>query len=162
MPALAVRIALVVLDRRALQWLLWLLAAGLGVVVVFIASLGGLAGTRTSRGSSPSAIALADIPPALLAAYEAAGAKYGIDWAVIAGIGKVECDHGRLADPACRVVGAQNSAGAGGPMQFLASTWAQYGVDAAGRHVGDEKRWDSEAVVYSAANYLRASGAPGD
>ena len=69
--------------------------------------------------------------------YEAAGQRYGIDWAILAGIGKVECDHGRDPDPSCTQEGATNSAGAGGPMQFIASTWARYGVSAASeRHAG--------------------------
>jgi cell wall-associated NlpC family hydrolase len=52
----------------------------------------------------------------------------------------------------------ENSAGAGGPMQFLASTWQTYGLDADGRGVAD--RWDPVDAIFSAANYLRASGAP--
>ena len=56
--------------------------------------------------------------------------------------------------------GAVNSAGAGGPMQFLASTWARYGVDAEGE--GRPDRWDPADAIYGAANYLRASGAPRD
>ena len=84
----------------------------------------------------------------------------GCDWAVLAGIGKVECDHGRDPDPSCTAEGAVNSAGAGGPMQFLASTWARYGVDGDGD--GRVDRWDPADAIYAAANYLRASGAPGD
>ena len=45
-------------------------------------------------------------------------------------------------------------------MQFLASTWASYGVDADGD--GRADRWDPADAIYSAANYLRASGAPSD
>ncbi len=43
-------------------------------------------------------------------------------------------------------------------MQFLGSTWAQYGVDAEGAGVPD--RWNPADAIYAAANYLRASGAP--
>jgi hypothetical protein len=53
-----------------------------------------------------------------------------------------------------------NSAGAGGPMQFIASTWGRYGVDADGE--GPANRWDPADAIYTAANYLRASGAPAD
>lgn len=158
----AARIALALLDRRTLLWLLWLLVAGLLTIVLLIASLGGLAGSQSDNGTTPSPTALADIPPAFLAAYEAAARKYGLDWAILAGIGKVECDHGRFSDPSCSVVGAENSAHAGGPMQFLPGTWAQYGVDAEGHDVGDAARWNPEDAIYSAANYLRASGAPQD
>ena len=45
-------------------------------------------------------------------------------------------------------------------MQFLASTWARYGVDGDGDGVAD--RWDVADAIFSAANYLRASGAPAD
>ena len=31
----------------------------------------------------------------------AAAQRYGLDWAVLAAIGKVECDHGRDPDPSC-------------------------------------------------------------
>jgi hypothetical protein len=91
--------------------------------------------------------------------YENAAARHGIDWAVLAGIGKVECDHGRDPDPSCTREGATNAAGAGGPMQFLASTWAVYGVAVDG---GQPDRWDPADAIYGAARYLRASGAPSD
>jgi hypothetical protein len=111
-------------------------------------------------GDAPSALALAEIPPAYRRLYEAAGARYGLDWAVLAGIGRVECDHGRDPDPSCTREGAVNAAGAGGPMQFLAATWARYGVSAEG--AGPPDRWNPADAIYGAANYLRAAGAPGD
>jgi cell wall-associated NlpC family hydrolase len=108
--------------------------------------------------ADPSQDATTDVPPAYLQLYLAAGSAYGIPWQVIAGIGKVECDHGRLPHPACTEHAEENSAGAGGPMQFLASTWAEYGVDA--NDDGTADRWDPADAIYGAANYLRASGAP--
>jgi hypothetical protein len=45
-------------------------------------------------------------------------------------------------------------------MQFIASTWAKYGVDVDGD--GPPDRWNPADAIFSAANYLRASGAPGD
>ena len=45
-------------------------------------------------------------------------------------------------------------------MQFLASTWASYGVDGDGD--GRIDRWDPADAIAAAANYLRASGAPSD
>src|SRR5262249_43462944 len=84
----------------------------------------------------------------------------GLDWTVLAGIGKVECDHGRDPDPSCSREGSVNAAGAGGPMQFLASTWATYGVDGDGDRRVD--RWDAADAIFSAAKYLSASGAPED
>ena len=109
---------------------------------------------------TPTAFARRDIPPKALALYQAAGARYAIDWSVIAGIGWAECSHGRNRDPSCWREGQTNSAGAGGPMQFLASTWATYGVDA--NHDGRKDRWNQADAIYAAANYLQHSGAPGD
>lgn len=114
-----------------------------------------------SEGLPVSALALRlDIPERYLRLYLSAAQRYGIDWAVLAAIGRVECDHGRDPAPACTSEGAVNFAGAGGPMQFLAGTWAQYGVDANGD--GRADRWDPEDAIYSAARYLRATGAPQD
>jgi Transglycosylase SLT domain len=125
------------------------------------ASFGVGGATQSSAlGDSVSAQALREIPPAYLHLYQAAATRYGLDWALLAGIGKVECDHGRDPDPACSKEGSVNSAGAGGPMQFLASTWQSYGVDGDGD--GRADRWDPADAIYSAANYLRASGAPQD
>jgi hypothetical protein len=111
-------------------------------------------------GYGISTLARAEIPPEYLRLYLRAAARYGLDWAILAGIGRVECDHGRDPVPACTQEGAVNSAGAGGPMQFLASTWAEYGVDAAGDGLPD--RWNPADAIFGAANYLRASGAPGN
>src|SRR5512134_2971273 len=64
--------------------------------VLFVIVLGGLLGARSmSGGAEPSPLALEDIPADFLGAYERAATGYGIDWAVLAAIGKVECDHGR-------------------------------------------------------------------
>ena len=111
-------------------------------------------------GDGVSALARGEIPRDYLRLYEAAARRYDIDWAILAGIGKVECDHGRDPDPSCTREGAENSAGAGGPMQFLASTWAMYGVDGDGD--GRIDRWDPADAIYAAARYLRAAGAPRD
>ena len=80
--------------------------------------------------STPSQTAVADIPPDYLLLYQQAGLAFDVPWQVLAGIGKVECDHGRNPDPACWQEGVENAAGAGGPMQFLAATWQSYGIDA--------------------------------
>jgi membrane-bound lytic murein transglycosylase B len=52
-----------------------------------------------------------------------------------------------------RVVSA-SSAGAQGPMQFIPSTWAAYGLG------GDVH--DPHDAILGAANYVHASGAPGN
>jgi Transglycosylase SLT domain len=121
---------------------------------------GGAPASAAGSSGGVSAAAQAQIPLEYLRFYRLAGERYGLDWSILAGIGRVECDHGRDPDPSCSREGAVNSAGAGGPMQFLASTWARYGADGDGD--GRVDRWDAADAIYGAANYLRASGAPGD
>ncbi len=153
-PLPFLRVILGVLASTSL--LFGLLVVG---VIVIVASR-GIGSTAAPMTESPSALALSDIPAEYLSLYEAAAARYGLDWSVLAGIGKVECDHGRDPDPSCTQEGATNSAGAGGPMQFLAATWARYGVSASGS--GPPDRWNAADAIFGAANYLRASGAPAD
>jgi hypothetical protein len=146
-----------------------------GVVLVGLIALAGVAGIAgvsgaaldagvgddpPGVGASPSALAREEIPAEYLQLYLRAGQRYAVDWAVLAGIGKVECDHGRDPDPSCVSQGAVNAAGAGGPMQFIESTWARYGVD--GDADGTVDRWDAADAIFAAARYLAASGAPRD
>lgn len=86
--------------------------------------------------------------------YEEAAEEYGFgeDWYVLAAVGKVESDHGQNMGP--------SSAGALGPMQFMPSTWASYGLDANGD--GKANIMDPEDAVPSAARYLKVGGAPDD
>lgn len=132
----------------------------LAATAAIMFSSGSVAGSSAQppflQGASPRAER--EIPPEYLRLYQAAGHRYGLDWAVLAGIGRVECDHGRDPDPSCTVEGAVNSAGAGGPMQFIATTWALYGVAAAGD--GRADRWNASDAIFSAANYLHSAGAP--
>jgi hypothetical protein len=142
------------------------LSLGVLLLLAIVAGLsaaglvGGEALPSATAGADPSALARREIPATFLRLYERAARRYGLDWAVLAAIGKVECDHGRDADPSCSREGAVNGAGAGGPMQFLAATWAQYGVDGDGD--GRADRWDPSDAIFGAANYLAHSGAPGD
>jgi hypothetical protein len=139
-------------------------AMALMVVVLVVVGAGSLTQSGDLAGPAgsqpPSELALKDIPAPYLRLYREAAARYGLDWSILAGIGKVECDHGRDPDPSCLHLGSVNSAGAGGPMQFLAATWARYGVD--GDRDGVRDRWDAADSIFGAANYLRASDAPGD
>jgi hypothetical protein len=133
-----------------------MLAASLSAVALQVTNLP--AGGSVSDGVS--ALARAEIPARYLMLYQRSAQRYGLDWAILAGIGKVECDHGRDPDPSCTREGSVNSAGAGGPAQFLASTWRTYGVDGDGD--GEVDRWDPADAILAMANYLHASGAPGD
>jgi hypothetical protein len=152
------------LSARALLGGGIVLATACIAVVIVVAAAGSLVQSgdlaEPGVGQRPSELALRDIPTLYLRLYREAASRYGLDWSILAGIGKVECDHGRDPDPSCLHPGAVNSAGAGGPMQFLASTWAQYGVD--GDNDGVRNRWDAVDAIFGAADYLRSSGAPGD
>ncbi len=151
-------------PRRPLKLIGVLIVTAAAVALFALMLIASLLGAgAVSLGSAPdsfgvSALAESEIPPLYLSLYEQAARHYGLDWAILAGIGKVECDHGRDPDPSCTKEGAVNSAGAGGPAQFLASTWAKYGVDVDGE--GPPDRWDPADAIYGMANYLRASGAP--
>ena len=141
---------LIVTAAAVALFALMLIASLLGAGAISLDSAPGSFGV--------SALAESEIPALYLSLYERAARRYGLDWAILAGIGKVECDHGRDPDPSCTKEGAVNSAGAGGPAQFLASTWSEYGMDADGK--GPPDRWDPADAIYTMANYLHASGAP--
>jgi Transglycosylase SLT domain len=85
-------------------------------------------------------------PASLLAHYREAQRRFGVPWPVLAAVNFVESAFGRLRN--------SSAAGAQGPMQFIPSTWRAYGMG------GDID--DPHDAVLGAANYLRASGAPGD
>ena len=92
------------------------------------------------------------IPPFLLPIYQAAGAAYGIPWQVLAAINEVETDYGRDLNV--------SSAGAEGWMQFLPSTWGQYGVDV--NNDGFEDPNNPADAIFAAARYLKAAGGDTD
>ncbi|WP_067479559.1 C40 family peptidase [Actinomadura hibisca] len=110
----------------------------------------------SSTGDAPTAYALRDIPSTYLRWYQdAAQTCPGLSWSVLAAIGNVETDHGRSQLPG--VHSGQNSAGAGGPMQFIAATWASYGADA--NRDGRADRYHPADAIHGAARYLCANGA---
>lgn len=98
--------------------------------------------------------AVADIPPRYLALYRDAAARFGLDWPVLAAVGKVETNHGRNrngCDP--------NYAGARGPMQFLEPTFV-HAAKLAG--LEDPDICDPADAIPAAAAYLKSNGAPRD
>ncbi|TFV71086.1 hypothetical protein E4P39_19255, partial [Blastococcus sp. CT_GayMR19] len=170
---------------------------------------------RLSAGAPPGAITLAGLParpaegqpapPAqitglaangipnvVLNAYRVAAARMasakpscGIDWSLLAGIGRVESNHGRYGGAVLnpdgtatpRVLGpaldgvqfayiADSDGGqwdddtrydrAMGPMQFIPTTWRAYAVDADGNGTTDP--FDIDDVSLAAANYLCTAG----
>ena len=110
-------------------------------------------------GSSIGPTTAAGIPQSLMAFYDGASGKYQLGpdgWAYLAAINNVETDFGQNI--------STSSAGAVGWMQFEPGTWAQYGVTPSGAKApyGPAGWNDPGDAIYSAANYLQASGAPGD
>lgn len=133
------------------------LAAALLLLAALAAgSAAALAGGYAVANAAPAAdpAALADIPPEYLALYQQAAARFGLDWEVLAAVGRVETDHGRNRS-GC----APNAAGARGPMQFLPATFA-HAARLAG--IAHPDVCDPADAVPAAAAYLQSNGAPGD
>ena len=140
-----------------------------------------------------SGLAANGIPKVALNAYRVAAARMahaqpscGIDWALLAGIGREESDHGRfggatlnadgtstpriigpaldgthsdyIAAPANGLAldGDSRYTHALGPMQFIPQTWAGYGADANGDGRADIFNINDAAL--GAARYLCANG----
>ncbi|HVF32300.1 MAG TPA: lytic transglycosylase domain-containing protein [Acidimicrobiales bacterium] len=82
----------------------------------------------------------------LLGYYRAAEAELGVPWYYLAAIHLVETRMGRIR--------GNSEANAQGPMQFLPSTWAQYGN-------GGDIQSNKDAIA-AAGRYLKRNGAPGD
>ncbi len=133
------------------------------------------------------------VPARALQAYAAADARIrveqpscGLSWVTLAGIGRIESDHGRyggrtlLADgtPSTPIIGIALDGSRGvaqiadtdrgvldgdtrwdravGPMQFIPATWARWGADGDGDGRADPQNLDDAALA--AARYLCASG----
>lgn len=121
------------------------------------ANSGGSCTDTSGAGSQPQQSSDANgIPSNYLELYKKAGQQYGIPWNVLAGIGWVETHHGQLKAPG--VSSGENYAHAGGPMQFIPGTWAQFGVD--GNGDGKKSRYDPADAIPAAARYLKHNGAP--
>jgi hypothetical protein len=152
---------LVAVTVAALLALVLTLGLAALIVILSVAPQEGVGEIEGAEGEPGiAARARTEIPPEYLDLYLRAAERYDLDWAVLAGIGKVECDHGRAPSPSCTHEGVVNTAGAGGPAQFLGSTWREYGVTASGH--GPPDRWNPADAIFAMANYLRAAGAPGD
>ncbi len=131
-------------------------------VVVMFGAMASLAGGSCQDGAALVAsgpASAAEVPSGLMSLYVGAAGKYGLGsdgWSILAAINYVESDFGRDL--------STSSAGAVGWMQFEPGTWAMYGVTPAGAPApNDSSGWNDPAdAIYSAANYLQASGAPGD
>ncbi|GAB3283922.1 lytic murein transglycosylase [Parasphingorhabdus pacifica] len=137
--------------------------------------------------------AVVDVPARALVAYVNADlAMRDVDpgcrvsWATLAGIGRIESNHGRYGDrqlredarPSYPIIGVPLDGGPGvraipdtdggvldgdrvhdravGPMQFIPSTWGKWSTDGNGDGTGDPQNLDDAAMA--AARYLCAGG----
>jgi Transglycosylase SLT domain len=91
-------------------------------------------------------------PATYLQLFRESAARYcpGLSWTVLAAIGQIESGDGANNGP--------STAGAEGPMQFLPSTWQEWGITAFGEP-GPPNVMDPYDAVPSAARYLCAAGA---
>lgn len=120
------------------------LVAGQSGALAALAGVGGVA--------SEQALASYRIPLFLLPIYQAAAVQYGVPWQVLAAINEIETDYGSDL--------SVSTAGAVGWMQFMPSTWLQYGVDALNAGYADP--YNPVDSIFAAARYLRAAGAATD
>lgn len=154
--------------------------AAVAVVLLLVAGVVVTLGEPTRPavvplGNGPASVA--GIPANYLADIERAGARFGVSWAVIAGIYAEECDFGQAALAGCNPRGTENAAGAQGPGQFLPATWRRglaprqripngpptgsaadgYATDGDGDGVADP--WDPADATAATARFLAANGA---
>ena len=97
-------------------------------------------------------VSASGVPDGYLQLYQESATRYcpGLSWTVLAAIGEIESGHGANDGP--------SSAGALGPMQFLPSTWAIYGISGFNR-TGNPDIMNPLDAVPSAARMLCADGA---
>ncbi len=125
---------------------------------------------EAAAATDMSATARDDIPAEYLELYKKFGKEIGVQWNVLAAVGKRETDHGRSKLPG--VQSGTNYAGAAGPMQFLVSTWGGaakikissgvngYASDGDGDGYGDI--YNPADAILGAAKMLKRNGAPDD
>lgn len=104
---------------------------------------------RAGGGSA----AAADIPRAYLRLYRSAAASEGLDWRLLAAIGRNESDHGRSGERGVSS-GINYAHCCAGPMQLCIArscgrVWQQYAVDANGD--GTASVYDPADAIYAAA-----------
>jgi hypothetical protein len=144
-------------DERSLSTLL--IAVPLAALLALICGAVCIAVAFGGAGSCASASAaggdVQGVPAKLIPIYQQAAAKYRLGPkgpAILAGINWEETGFGTNL--------GVSSAAAEGWMQFLPSSWADFGVDGNGDGVKDPYNpWDA---IFAAAHLLRYSGAPGN
>jgi len=122
-------------------------------LVIAIAFLGGSSAEGCGGATTPVSLS-SHVPRELVPIYGEAAARYKLGSrgpAVLAAINFVETSFGTNV--------ATSSAGASGWMAFMPATWGEWGVDGDGD--GDKDPYSAPDAIFSAANYLHDSGAPG-
>jgi Transglycosylase SLT domain len=131
-------------------------SASIGPLTTAVRRVTGRAATvislRPQQQQLPVDHAAAGRPANYLQLFQAAAARYcpGLSWTVLAAIGQIESGDGANMGP--------SSAGALGPMQFLPSTWAAWGITAFGE-TSAPNIMDPYDAVPAAARMLCADGA---
>ena len=123
---------------------------------------GSACSSASGQGAQPAASSSArnSIPANYLSLFRSIGAKYGVPWVILAGIGKVESDDGRTRLPG--VLSGQNAFGAAGPMQIgiggaAGNTWGGAAIHAGGEQVNGvatDANGDGVASVYEPADAI--------
>ncbi|MEU6260169.1 C40 family peptidase [Streptomyces sp. NPDC047043] len=136
------------------------LAAVVLIVALAAAGTGAMLSAFGNADTQPSRAALNDIPSEYLGLYmHAATTCPGLEWPVLAAVGKTESNHGRSALPGVR--SGVNHAGARGPMQFLLPTFqnviARHRLPKGG--ATPPSPYSAHDAVFAAAAYLCDSGA---
>jgi Transglycosylase SLT domain len=129
--------------------------AGLTALTAKVSKILGPSGRIEDLRSSQlpvASVAPGTRPASYLALFKASAARYcpGLSWTVLAAIGQIESADGTNVGP--------STAGAMGPMQFLPSTWAIWGIDGFGE-TGPPNILDPYDAVPAAARLLCADGA---
>jgi peptidoglycan DL-endopeptidase CwlO len=134
---------------------------------------GNACGSGQGQGTQPVASAGAknSIPANYLRLFKSTGAKTGVPWVILAGIGMVETDDGRSNLPG--VHSQSNAFGAAGPMQIgiggaSGNTWGGApvhpasekvsGVASDGDNNGTDSVYDPADAIAGAAKYLLEHG----
>jgi peptidoglycan DL-endopeptidase CwlO len=148
-----------------------LLVLGLAVAVAGIVGGGnmlfsagsgcqGPGGGAAVDAAPPSTTGKASIPGDYQKIYQQTGRRFGMPWAILAGIGEVETNHGRSTLPG--VHSGSNAFGAAGPMQIgiggaSGNNWGGAPVHPAGEHVhgaATDANGDGVASVYQPADAI--------
>lgn len=174
--------AVVSLAKKYISPVIWTIVLIAGALIFAFVMVSFIVGaivasidTREGfRSGAPTTLAVTEIGQ-YMPIFEQAQARYGVSWAVLAAIAKIESGFGKNMGP--------SSAGAVGFMQFMPSTWSGsrnplasdnpsnprwdtnpqtiaqyggYGVDGDGDGKADPfDPWDA---VFAAANYLAKNG----